>query len=237
MATVIRAFTIPTYYKSLDRLQIHPDDYHRIEDYLVHWLLTHSVEEAPRCYIIVLSGIMKRRVLNAHIRGVELDARHTKNLVSILMVILIHSSQRKGAEPEDPLSHDLKPLFDYYYGIIQAFLKRESEKFTIHVRKSLSLRDKFKSHSGSDSGSGNGMSIEKSDYQYHFVRESIHLISSHLATQSNEFIKKMKENVIVQTIYHQTISTRHCDYFRLSIPEMERQYHDIPLDLFLQSSI
>ncbi len=229
--TLLRPRVTKEFYKAVDDLGLNPAHYHQIEDYLISWLLTQRVE-MPRVYLIVLAGMMQKRVINAKVRKTELDARHTKVVICVLMAVLIHSwNSGRFTEP-------MSCFFHHYYHLVEEFLQREAGKFTKAVRSSLSLADKFKGAgagtgtgkgTGTGTTGGHGSSIEKSNYQYDFVREHLHLINLYQKEADGRYIQQMNENYIIQSIYQKKIPIRHSDYFPKSLEQMDVAYASIQL--------
>ena len=236
-------------YKSVDELKLSSDDYHRIEDFISIWLLTHT-EMIPRCYVIVLAGMMRKRVLNARIRGTTLDSRHTKNVICVLMVILIYLHKIGVSDMEvhskghkDSSIRELLTLFHYYYQLVHEFIERDKEVFSGQVRKSLSLVSKLKDRgagagSGSGSGSDSDDGLKKHAFQYDFVRENFNRITDFLSsstetTKRESLYQEMVQNHIIQSIYDSDISTHHSAYFKLPVEALNTQYKEISIHIYL----
>ncbi len=80
-------------YTILNNLSIHKNNFHIIEDYLRYYLLTSS-EIIPKCYVIVFSGIMKKRLINAKNSNIGgFDARHAKaNILSLMSIVIYYDA-------------------------------------------------------------------------------------------------------------------------------------------------
>ncbi len=234
-------------YAMIDRLGILPDKYHLVEDYVISWILTKD-EYIPRCYVIILYGMIRKRVENARLIGTTLDARHMKSVVYALFSILIYRHRMDEKEAEErrlgctrdpsPLNNaidELMYLFRYYFDQVKRFVQDKELAFSQRVRKSLSLADKFRSGSA-----GGSKEVQKEDYQYEFIREGIALISRYLDASSRlekrEAIHKIETHYAIQEILDQKVATYHDLYFDLRVDQLNEQYQKLPIFVYLSAA-
>lgn len=224
-------------YTILNNLSIHKNNFHIIEDYLRYYLLT-STEFIPKCYVIVLSGIMKKRVINAKNSKINgFDARHAKaNILSLMSIVIYYHNMIFKYEEENIKNNDiiidLLKIFNYYHKYILDFIQKNEKSYVSNVRKSLSIFDKINNEVNK--------SYSNDDYQYKYCLEWINKLTNYFFTDSN-----FEKNIIVMDIqkdyYIKTFLTKynkndmvHYSFFKLSISDLNNEYKDQKIDFYIE---
>ncbi len=221
-------------YTILNNLSIHKNNFHIIEDYLRYYLLTSS-EIIPKCYVIVLSGIMKKRVINAKNSEINgFDARHAKaNILSLMSIIVYYDTICFKYDKKDiETMNDLIKIFNYYHSYIEDFIKKNQQNYISSVKKSLSIFDKITSTQNK--------SYSNDDYQYKYCLEWINKLTNYFFTNS-ENDKRNIINDIRKDYYIKTFLTKynkndmvHYSFFKLSIQDLNNEYKNQNIDFYIE---
>ncbi len=224
-------------YTSLNNLSIHKNNFHIIEDYLRYYLLT-SNELIPRCYIIVLSGIMKKRIINAKNSKINgFDARHAKaNILSLMSIVIYYDKilfyHGKEKVDNNEVVIDLIKLYNYYHSYIIDFITKNQSSYVSNVKKSLSIFDKI--------NSTQNKSYSNDDYQYKYCLEWINKLTNYFFTNS-EFEKSNIVMNIQKDYYIQTFLNKynkndmvHYSFFKLSIQDLNNEYKSQNVDFYIE---
>lgn len=224
-------------YTLLNNLSIHKNNFHIIEDYLRYYLLT-SNEIIPRCYVIVLSGIMKKRLINAKNSKINgFDSRHAKANILSLMSIVVYYDNMLFYHNEDNIKDydiiiDLLKIYNYYHTYIIDFIKKNEQSYVLNVKKSLSIFDKINSEVNK--------SYSNDDYQYKYCLEWINKLTNYFFTDS----KSVKSNIVMdiqQDYYIKNFLTKynkndmvHYSFFKLSIKDLNKEYKNQKIDFYIE---
>lgn len=224
-------------YTLLNNLSIHKNNFHIIEDYLRYYLLT-SKEIIPRCYVIVLSGIMKKRLINAKNSKINgFDSRHAKANILSLMSIVVYYDNMLFYHNEDNIKDcdiiiDLLKIYNYYRSYIIDFIKKNEQSYVLNVKKSLSIFDKINSEVNK--------SYSNDDYQYKYCLEWINKLTNYFFTDS----KSVKSNIVMdiqEDYYIKNFLTKynkndmvHYSFFKLSINDLNKEYKNQKIDFYIE---
>lgn len=223
-------------YSVLNNLSIHKNNYHIIEDYLRYYLLT-SKELIPKCYVIVLSGIMKKRVINAKNSKINgFDARHAKaNILSLMSIVLYYDNllfhYGESFIKDSDVVNDLLKIYNYYNNYVNDFIQKNEKSYVSNVKKSLSIFDKINSDLNK--------SYSNDDYQYKYCLEWINKLTNYFFTDSIS-----EKSTIVMDIYKdyyiQSFLTKynkndmvHYSFFKLSISELNNEYKNQNIEFYI----
>jgi len=224
-------------YTILNNLSIHKNNFHIIEDYLRYYLLTSS-EIIPRCYVIVFSGIMKKRLINAKNSTIGgFDARHAKaNILSLMSIVIYYDAItfRYGNKEMNncEIINDLIKLFNYYHMYIIDFVKKNEQKYVSNVKKSLSIFDKINS-------TGN-KSYSNDDYQYKYCLEWINKLTNYFFTDSesekSNIVMDIQKDYYIQTFLNKYNKNDmvHYSFFKLSIQDLNNEYKSQNVDFYIE---
>lgn len=224
-------------YSSLNNLSIHKNNFHIIEDYLRYYLLT-STELIPRCYVIVLSGIMKKRIINAKNSKINgFDARHAKaNILSLMSIVIYYDNMlfKYGEEflNNCEVMNDILKIYNYYHSYIIDFIKKNEVNYVSNVRKSLSIFEKMNSTVNK--------SYSNDDYQYKYCLEWINKLTNYFFTnvedERNNIVMDIQKDYYIQnflTKYNKNDMV-HYSFFRLSIPDLNKEYKNQKIDFYIE---
>ncbi len=224
-------------YTILNNLSIHKNNFHIIEDYLRYYLLT-STDLIPRCYVIVFSGIMKKRLINAKNSNIGgFDSRHAKaNILSLMSIVIYYHNMvfyhdKEEIENND-IMIDLLKIFNYYHTYIIEFIQKNEVNYVSNVKKSLSIFDKI--------NSTQNKSYSNDDYQYKYCLEWINKLTNYFFTNS-EFEKNNIVMEIQKDYYIKTFLTKynkndmvHYSFFKLSIQDLNNEYKSQNIDFYTE---
>ncbi len=224
-------------YTILNNLSIHKNNFHIIEDYLRYYLLT-STDLIPRCYVIVFSGIMKKRLINAKNSNIGgFDSRHAKaNILSLMSIVIYYHNMvfyhdKEEIENND-IMIDLLKIFNYYHTYIIEFIQKNEVNYVSNVKKSLSIFDKI--------NSTQNKSYSNDDYQYKYCLEWINKLTNYFFTDS-EFEKNNIVMEIQKDYYIKTFLTKynkndmvHYSFFKLSIQDLNNEYKSQNIDFYTE---
>ncbi len=224
-------------YTILNNLSIHKNNFHIIEDYLRYYLLTSS-EIIPKCYVIVFSGIMKKRLINAKNSNIGgFDARHAKaNILSLMSIVIYYDAIifRYGNEEINncKIINDLLKIFNYYHTYIIDFIKKNEVKYVSNVKKSLSIFDKI--------NSTQNKSYTNDDYQYKYCLEWINKLTNYFFTESEiekqNIIMDIQKDYYIQTFLNKYNKNDmvHYSFFKLSIQDLNNEYKSQNVDFYIE---
>ncbi len=224
-------------YTILNNLSIQKNNFHIIEDYLRYYLLTSS-EIIPRCYVIVFSGIMKKRLINAKNSNIgAFDARHAKaNILSLMSIVIYYDAitfkyDKTYVENCDTII-DLVKLFNYYHTYIIDFIQKNEINYVSNVKKSLSIFDKI--------NSTQNKSYSNDDLQYKYCLEWINKLTNYFFTD----VENEKQNILMdiqKDYYIQNFLTKynkndmvHYSFFKLSIQDLNNEYKSQNIDFYTE---
>ncbi len=222
-------------YTILNNLSIHKNNFHIIEDYLRYYLLT-SLEIIPRCYVIVLSGIMKKRIINAKNSNIgTFDSRHAKANILSLMSIVIYYNNMINIFNEDEIKNndimiDLLKIFDYYKSYVIDFVKKNENNYVTNVKKSLSIFDKIDNLKNK--------SYSNDDFQYKYCLEWINKLTNYFLTNStsdrNDVVMDIQKDYYIQTFLtkYNKNDMVHYSFFKLSITDLNNEYKNQNIDFY-----
>ncbi len=223
-------------YTILNNLSINKHNFHIIEDYLRYYLLT-SNEIIPKCYIIVLSGILKKRLINAKNSNIGgFDSRHAKaNILSLMSIVIYynHISYTYGENNIKTLDVivDLIKIFDYYHSYIIEFIKKNEQKYVNTVKKSLSIFGKI---------NNNNKSYSNDDIQYKYCLEWINKLTNYFFSDSeyerNQIVMDIQKDYYIQTFLNKYNKNDmvHYSFFKLSIQDLNNEYKNQNIDFYIE---
>lgn len=224
-------------YTILNNLSIHKNNFHIIEDYLRYYLLT-STEIIPKCYIIVLSGIMKKRIINAKNSKINsFDSRHAKaNILSLMSIVIYYNNMIIKYNNEEiqnnEIMKDLLKIFNYYHDYIIDFLQKNEKNYVSNVRKSLSIFDKINTEVNK--------SYSNDDYQYKYCLEWINKLTnyffSNLIFEKNNIVMDIQKDYYIKTFLtkYNKNDMVHYSFFKLSIQDLNNEYKDQKIDFYIE---
>ncbi len=224
-------------YTILNNLSIHKNNFHIIEDYLRYYLLT-SKKLIPKCYVIVLSGIMKKRVINAKNSKINgFDSRHAKANILSLMSIVIYYNNMIYYHSEEEIQNneviiDLLKIFNYYHSYIIDFIQKNEKNYVSNVRKSLSIFDKINNEVNK--------SYSNDDYQYKYCLEWINKLTNYFFTDSmserNNIVMEIQKEYYIKTFLtkYNKNDMVHYSFFKLSISDLNNEYKDQKIDFYIE---
>lgn len=224
-------------YTILNNLSIHKNNFHIIEDYLRYYLLT-SNEFIPKCYVIVLSGIMKKRIINAKNSKINgFDARHAKaNILSLMSIVIYYHTMIFKYEEEliknNDIINDLLKIFNYYHKYILDFIQKNEKSYVSNVRKSLSIFDKINNEVNK--------SYSNDDYQYKYCLEWINKLTNYFFTNSlferNNIVMDIQKDYYIQIFLNKYNKNDmvHYSFFKLSIEKLNNEYKNQKIDFYIE---
>ncbi len=226
-------------YGILNRLSINQDNYHIIEDYFRYYLLT-SKNIIPRPYVIILCGILKKRIINAENNSTIgiLDASHSKAIIILLIGIVNHyNNMIKLYEPHVIKNKSeiisLLKVYNYYYECIKVFLKKFENTYVSNVKKSLSIFNKIKNEEH------NKKTYNEDDFRYKYCFQWINKLNLYFETEDNN----IKENIIdeIQNDYFVKLflskynkkDMNNSTFFKLSLDDLNSKYINQNIDEYI----
>ncbi len=223
-------------YKIFDDLTISFENYHMIEDYIRYYLFK-STRPIPYSYVLILAGIMKRRVMNAKHSAIQaFDTPHAKAILFSLMAITVHVYGQRWLldhdheETECVVVADLRHIFDYFMIHIRESLNKNKDMYASTVKRSLSIFTKINKSSGR-------YSYSNEDIQYKYCSDWTERLSGFWDKDMEQ-----QEKIVCQILHDYDIceylkamgevKLAHYQLFKIPIHELNKKYahHQIKLE-------